>query len=285
MKIRTIHSTAAAYPARLRQLHDPPAQIYVIGPLESALAQPCLAVVGSRKMTAYGKQVTDQLTETVSRRGVTIVSGLAYGVDAQAHQAALQAGGITVAVLASGLDQITPLGNEWLGRKVLEQGGALVSEYPPGTPAMKHSFVARNRLIAALSDAVLIPEAAVNSGSLHTAQYALDLGRSVMAVPGSINSSLSEGANNLIKSGAVPVTSAADITHTLGIGSPAEQARLFGSSHEENKLLVLMSEGTTDAKQLLELSQLEPSVFNQTLTMLEITGRIYALGGGHWGLR
>jgi DNA processing protein len=145
--------------------------------------------------------------------------------------------------------------------------------------------VARNRLIAALADGVLVTEAAANSGSLHTANYALDLGKPVMAVPGNINSSLSEGSNSLIKSGALPVTGVQDICMALDLSTTAAVTDLMGSSHEENKILQLINSGVTDSKQLLELSGLDPPIFNQNLTMLEITGHIYALGGGHWASR
>ncbi len=202
-----------------------------------------------------------------------------------AHQAALEAGGTAVAVLASGLDQITPAANHWLGQKILKQGGALISEYPPGAPVHKYNFVARNRLVAGLSQAVLITEAAAKSGSLHTVNFALDQGKTVMAVPGNINSSLSAGTNQLIKTGALPVTELADILLALGLTPTPQQLSLPTGNPAEIAILELLQTGITDGGELLKQSKLKPQTFNQTLTMLEITGHIYALGAGRWGLR
>lgn len=286
MKIQRLVPKDKAFPQALRDIPDPPQELYTLGSLEVAMAQPCLAVVGSRKVTPYGKQVTASLTSEVTGQGVTIISGLALGVDAVAHRAALDANGLTIAVLASGLDTITPTTNYHLAEEILKKGGALVSEYPPGTPPYPASFIARNRLVAGLSDAVLITEAAVKSGTLHTANFALEQGRDVMAVPGNITAPMSQGTNNLIRSGALPVTSAADIFLVLGLDTRVnQQAELFGNTPEETTLLKLLQNGITDATHLLQESRLSAANFNQTLTMLEITGRIYPLGAGHWALK
>ena len=215
--IRTITKGNAAFPAALQHIADPPAQLFVRGAdVADLMARPRLAIVGSRKISAYGEAVTARLAGELARLGIVIVSGLAFGVDACAHRAALEAGGTTLAVLACGVDRVYPATHHRLAAAIVEQGGIILSEYPPGTTPYKNNFIARNRLISALSDGVLITEAAEKSGSLHTAHFALEQGREVLAVPGSITSQTSAGANNLIKSGAALVATPAVVLHALG---------------------------------------------------------------------
>lgn len=270
-------------PTEFRHIPDPPRQLYFRGSLDDFVASPRLAVVGSRKVTPYGRAVTQKLVQEIANKGVIIVSGLALGVDSIAHQAALDADGRTVAVLACGVERIYPATHTQIGNRIIQQGGAIISEYPEGTEPLPHQFIARNRIIAGLSDAVLITEAAEKSGSLHTANFALDQGRTVLAVPGNISSPTSVGANNLIKAGAIPVTSADDILAALGITTTSKNLTL-PTNEAEAAILTLLAEGISDASELQQKSQLLPSLFNQTLTMLEITGKIRPLGGGHWSL-
>ncbi len=280
-----IRSTDSQFPTYLREIPKPPKEIYLLGDIGPMLTQPRLAVVGTRKVTPYGRYVTTKLAGETASRGVAIISGLALGVDAIAHKAALDSGGATLAVLASGLDQITPASNFYLGKRILEQGGAIISEYPPGTPARPEHFIARNRLVSGISDAVLITEAAGKSGTMHTANFALDQGKTVLAVPGNINSPLSEGTNNLIKSGAVPVTAITDILHALDLPEAGElQQQMFGNTQEETIIINLLQQGVSDSAQLLARSHLVAAVFSQSLTMLEISGKIRSLGAGHWAL-
>ncbi len=284
MKVNKVLIDAHAFPGVLRQIDDAPQELYIAGDLGPLLAKPRLAVVGSRKVTPYGRGITTDLVRQVAQRGIVIVSGLALGVDALAHQAALEVGGNTIAVLACGLDKPYPPTHTRLAERILERGGVLVSEYPDGTPPYPNQFIARNRLVSGLSDAVLITEAAEKSGTLHTANFALEQGRTVMAVPGNITSSLSAGTNNLIKTGAVPVTGLADIVHALGLQEAAHGREVMGTNAAEAALLKLLQNGLSDAAELQASSQLDASTFNQTLTMLEITGKIRSLGAGHWGL-
>lgn len=272
-------------PAILRQIPDPPKILFVMGDLPSLLENPRLAVIGSRKVSPYGKAVTASLTEAVARQGVVIVSGLALGVDGLAHQAALNAPGRTIAVLPSGLDQVYPSTHYHLAQRILKQGGALITEYPEGSEPYKLNFIARNRLVSGLSDGVLITEAAAKSGTMHTASFALDQGKAVMAVPGNITSPLSEGTNNLIKSGASPVTTPQDIFAALKIEVSKEQLEIVADNEAEYIILSLLKNGLTDSSELQARSQLKPAVFNQTLTMLEITNRIKPLGANHWALK
>lgn len=277
--------TGEDIPEQLWTIPGAPTALYISGKLSQALRQPLLAVVGSRKTSSYGRQITAQLVREVAGRGITIVSGLALGVDGIAHQAALEAQTSTVAVLPCGLDTIYPRSHFHLGKQILESGGVLLSEYPEGTPPLRQHFIERNRLVSGLADAVLITEAAEKSGTLHTASFALDQGKTVLAVPGNITSDLSKGTNNLLKAGAQLVTETADILHALGI-DPTTRAHhdLFGDTEDETRILQLLAAGVSDIHELQKQSQLSAAHFNRSLTMLEINGKVRSHGSGHWSL-
>jgi DNA processing protein len=280
--ITTIQSKACGFPDILRNIPDAPQRLFVRSDnWDSLLLQPAVAVVGSRKITPYGRAVTAQLAAALARAGVCIVSGLAIGVDAVAHRAALEAGGITLAVLAGGLDDIYPSAHTQLAGQIVAQGGAIISEYPLGTPSLKHQFIARNRLVSGLSRAILITEATEKSGTLHTARFALEQGRDVLAVPGNLTNPSSVGTNRLIQSGATLIATAGDIFHALGI-SPTDPPQPKGDNAEEEAILRLIQAGETDSAALLQQSQLSVQTFNQTITMLEITGKIRGLGNNQW---
>lgn len=277
--------TSNNYPDGLKQLPQPPKQLFVAGELAPLLTNPCVAIVGSRKVSRYGREVTEKFASSLARAGVTIISGLALGVDSIAHQACLDAGGKTLAVLPTPLAEIVPTSHRPLAKAILASGGALVSEYPSGTIINRAYFVARNRIVAALANAVVITEAALKSGSLHTARYALELGREVLAVPGPITSPTSEGTNNLIKRGALIATSADDVLFALGLATSAsKKQRPKGATASEQLILDLISDGTSDGAELLASSGLNASEFNQTLTMLELNAQIRSLGANHWTL-
>ena len=211
------------YPSHLRQISDPPPVLFVKGQLAEA-DQLAVALVGTRRATSYGRAVADRLARDLAAAGVSVVSGLARGVDTAAHRSALEAGGRTLAVLGNGLDQVYPPENATLARRIIDQQqGALVSEFPPGVPPDAVNFPRRNRLISGLSAATVIVEAGQRSGALITADFALEQGRDVFAVPGSILSPVSVGPNTLLKQGATPATSAQDILESLG-GVPAPVA-------------------------------------------------------------
>ncbi len=271
-------------PDRLHAIASPPTELYIEGRgLTELLSSPTVAVVGSRKLTPYGRSVTQQLVTDLAKQGIVIISGLAFGVDSVAHRAALQAGGVAIAVLPTPLERIYPASHRQLAEQIVEQGGALVSEYEPGADVYKTNFVARNRIIAGLADAVLIPEAALKSGSLHTARFALNAGRDVLAVPGNITSPMSEGTNNLIKSGAQPVTSSEDIFHVLGL-SPRQHKKASSANPAEQAILEAIQQGIRDGAELQAAAQLDIEQFNQALTMLEINGTIRSLGANQWSL-
>ena len=216
-----------AYPAALREIADPPPVLFVRGRLTEA-DRVAVALVGTRRATPYGRAVAERLAADLARAGITVVSGLARGIDTFAHRAALSAGGRTIAVLGSGLDQVYPAENTLLARRILApDAGALVAEFPPGVPPDAVNFPRRNRIIAGLARATVIVEADLRSGALITAEFALEQGREVLAVPGSILSGMSAGPNELIRQGAAPATSADDILEALGLtGKPlAETGR------------------------------------------------------------
>jgi DNA processing protein len=263
----------------LKTLPQPVKELYVAGEgLLALLQKPRLAIVGSRRATSYGRLVTTQLGQAVASCGVVIVSGLALGIDSIAHQAALGVHGHTIAILPGSLEKIYPASHANLAKQVTEQGGVLISEYPPqNDPPPKHQFIARNRLIAAFSQAVLIPEAAARSGSLHTAQFALEQGKDILAVPGNITSPLSAGTNHLIATGATPVRGYEDVLEALQVERSEKRGYQPISAAEAN-IVGLLKTGALDIAELQTRSQLPTAVINQTLTILELNGAIQHIG-------
>lgn len=283
-KVNTLTLNDPDYPEALKRIDKPPNPVYFIGshPKEW-IDKPKVAIVGSRKATGYGRTVTEDIAAKLARAGVVIISGLAYGIDATAQQAALEAGGLVVAVLATPLTKIYPAGHLQLANSIVRQGGTLISENNGASKIYRHSFLERNRIISGLADAVVITEAAERSGSLNTARFGLEQGKTVMAVPGNINSQTSTGCNNLIKAGAVPVTEAGDVFFALGI-KPAGQAISvnFRGTPEEELIFDLIKNGIMSQEELALASKLDGPSINNVLTMLEIAGVIKPQGGGSW---
>ncbi|HSX44607.1 MAG TPA: DNA-processing protein DprA [Candidatus Saccharimonadales bacterium] len=284
MIVNTLKLNSKFLPTEFRHIANPPKQLFYRGNLENFANLPRLAVVGSRKASPYGRAVTIKIVSDLASRGIVIISGLALGIDSIAHQAALDADGCTVAVLACGVERIYPKSHYHLANRILQSGGVIISEYPEETEPLGYQFIARNRIISGLSDAVLITEAAEKSGSLHTANFALDQGRTVMAVPGNITSLTSQGTNNLIKAGAIPVTSTDDVLMAMGLVSTRVTRSIQGANEHEEAILAQLRQGITDSAELQIKSQLAIPAFNQTLSMLEITGKIKPLGAGNWRL-
>lgn len=242
-----------------------------------------MAIVGTRKPTPYGKEVTYRLSYELASKGIVIVSGLALGVDGIAHQAALDAGGTTIAVLPTPLERIHPQTHRELAERIIQGGGALLSEYSADDQVFKMNFVARNRIVTALSDAVLITEAASRSGTLTTANFALEQGKTVMAAPGNITSVMSAGCNQLLKVGATPITSTDDVLHELGLTDRRRQAKLpLADTKDEDILIKLLASGIREGEELHAKSGLSAASYNQAMSMLEIEGKIRALGSTHW---
>ena len=214
-EIKHVSLIDPAYPLLLKNIYDPPALLYYRGTL--IMQKFTLAIVGSRRMSSYGKRALEQIFEEMAGQDLTIVSGLAYGIDAYAHQLAIKHRLRTIAVLGSGPDDnsIYPRKHSSLAKEIIQKGGAVMSEFPPGTPGLQYHFPMRNRIISGLSHAVLVIEASEKSGSLITAQFALEQGRSVYALPGSIFCANSKGTNNLIKQGAGLLTNFNDLLLNL----------------------------------------------------------------------
>ena len=270
------------YPAPLKQIYDPPIVLYYKGEILPE-DERAIAVVGTRKMTGYGKAVTEQFTKGLVSAGLTIVSGLARGVDTQAHITALEEKGRTLAILGGGLNQIFPPENTDLAKKIEDGSGAVVSEFPPDYPSVAGNFPARNRVISGLSKAVLVTEAAADSGSLITARLALEQGREVYAVPGPITSSLSVGPIDLIKEGARPVSSAQDILDDLGINR-AQSAKGKVQSQElsesEKSILDCLENESMHIDEICRKLNINTAVVSGTLLKMEIVGLVQNLGSG-----
>ncbi|MCC6173704.1 MAG: DNA-protecting protein DprA [Chloroflexi bacterium] len=270
----------SAYPSRLRETADAPPVLYVKGQLTLA-DDWAIAVVGTRRMTVYGRQVTERIVGDIARAGVTIVSGLARGIDTVAHRAALAAGGRTIAVLGSGLDRMYPHENTALAAEIA-QHGAVISEFPLGAPPDAMNFPRRNRIVSGLAQGTLVVEADHKSGAMITAATAAEQGRDVFAVPGSILSPASAGPNQLIKEGAKVVTEAVDVLEELHLTAVLEErqarAELPGDPTEA-AILERLSHEPTHVDDLTRATELPSSVVTSTLTLLELKGLARQIGG------
>ena len=268
------------YPRRLEELHDPPARVYFRGAALEVLERPAVAMVGARSCSGYGAQVARRLARELAGAGVVIVSGLARGIDAEAHRGALEGGGATVAVLGCGIDRDYPAAHAGLARRIAETG-LVVSEYPPGLEPAPWRFPARNRIIAALAEATVVVEARERSGALITADFALELGRDVFAVPGEITAALSAGTNHLIRQGAAPLLSADDVLSALGIerGPPS----LPSLSPAARELLALLADGAARADDLARASGRGSGEVAAALVELELAGAASCAEGVYRG--
>jgi DNA processing protein len=274
------------YPKLLKEIHDPPAVLYVKGKMlpEDEIS---LAVVGSRKYTSYGQHVTEDLVYKLGKQKLTIVSGLAIGIDAQAHIAALNAKTRTIGVLGCGLDQIYPVSNTRLADKIIQTGGAIISEFPLGMIAYKSNFPMRNRIIAGMTLGTLVIEGAIDSGSLITAQAALNYNREVFAIPGEIYSDTSQGPNRLIQMGAKMVLDENDVLTELNLEekiSQKEAKTIIADTKEEEILLQLLTRPKI-VDEIIRSSKMDPSLVNSTLIMLEMKGMVSNLGGTRYVIR
>lgn len=271
-----------AYPKLLRQIYDPPIVLYYKGDVQD-LDKKAIAVVGTRKITGYGRVITEQFTKGLVDSGLTIVSGLARGVDSQAHLTAVQANGKTVAVLGGGLNNIFPSENRGLVAKIASGYGIVISEFPPDYPSLPGNFPARNRIISGLSLAVVVIEAAEDSGSLITARLALEQGREVFAVPGPVTSTLSKGPIDLIKEGARAVFSPDEILEELGINKVQSAKRIVQSenlSEEEKKILQVLENETRHIDEIGRELQFSSPKISALLLKMEISGLVENLGAG-----
>ncbi|MBC7764577.1 DNA-protecting protein DprA [Microbacteriaceae bacterium] len=285
MKINYISPLKHKYLQILGTIDKVPDKLYYIGSLPK-LRQPTVAIVGTRKPTPYGKEVTEKLASDLASKGIVIISGLALGVDGIAHSAALKAKGTTLAVLANGLDHIYPAAHQSLAESIIASGGAILSEYSPDTPARSYQFLERNRIVSGLADAIIITEAAARSGTLNTAMHALAQGKEVFVVPGNITSPMSLGCNTLLKQGATPILSANDVLEVIApdLLKPNTQLPL-GDNQLENDIIALLAKGLRDGDEIQQQLKISASDLSVALTMLEINGAIHALGANQWTLR
>jgi len=233
------------YPRLLAEIKNPPKKLYYQGALDKKIFKTCLAVVGTRKMTDYGEEITEKFVSSIARAGVTIVSGFMYGIDAVAHRACLESGGRTIAVLGCGIDLVRPVINRDLRRQILENKGLVVSELPGKHPPFRWTFVRRNRIISGLSKAILVVEAGEKSGALIIAEFARKQKRKVLAIPGPITSAVSKGTGYLIRQGAKLVSTPDDVLLELGIspdskGKKSNRNRIVNK--KEEKILALLKE-------------------------------------------
>jgi DNA processing protein len=268
---RFVARTEARFPRLLRAIHDPPPGLFLRGEADpSLLSRPAVAVVGARACSAYGSAVARMLGRELAAAGLVVVSGLARGVDAEAHRGALEAGGLTVAVLGCGVDRDYPASHRELARRIAE-AGLIVSEYAPGVEPAPWRFPARNRIIAGLARATVVAEAREASGALITADLALEEGREIFAVPGEITSALSAGSNALLRLGATPLTSATDVLEALGV-EPAPPAAAAELGEEAERLLGRIRDGPCSADELARTAGLSAGRVGVLLSELELAG-------------
>lgn len=271
------------YPRRLKEISQAPPVLFVNGSI-NVEDDWAVAVVGTRRVTPYGRQVAAEIARFLAQNGVTVVSGLARGVDAIAHQTALQTGGRTIAVLGNGVDVVYPPEHRKLASEIAAQG-ALVSDYPIGTPPDGINFPPRNRIISGLSLATVVVEAGEKSGALITAEFAVEQGRDVFAVPGSILTPQSEGTNRLIEQGARPLLKMTEILDVLKLEQIPEKQltrKLNPSSATEKRLLSCLTQDPLHVDELCGLSGLPISEVSATLTMMELKGMVSQVGGMHY---
>ncbi len=272
-----------AYPRLLREIPGPPPVLYLRGTLPRQ-DEPAVAIVGTRRATSYGREATTRIGSELASAGVTIVSGLAKGIDGFAHRAALDTGGRTVAVLASGVDIIYPPEHRQLAERIVENG-ALLSDYPPGSKPDAPNFPARNRIISGLSLATVVIEAPARSGALITVGFAADQGRDVYAVPGSILSGASEGTNRLLRQGAIPLTAASELLDDLKLtpaATPDAEQVTFPMSEEERSLYALITSEPQHIDELSYCAGITIAAASALLMMLELKGLVVNAGAQHY---
>jgi DNA processing protein len=270
--IRRLRRRDAGYPPLLRAIHDPPSAIYLRGAgTDETLSRPAVAVVGARSCSAYGRSVARSLGRELAAAGLVVVSGMARGIDGEAHRGALEAGGSTVAVLGCGVDRDYPAAHAELARRICE-GGLVVSEYEPGIEPAPWRFPARNRIIAGVSEATVVVEARERSGALITADFALEEGRDVFAVPGEITSALSSGTNALLRLGATPVTCAADVLELFELAPAEPEATNLGAAAQA--VLERLRDGALTGDELVRASGVDPAQASAALMELELARRV-----------
>ena len=290
--IKKIKLTDIEYPDRLKDIKNQPKEIYYCGDISLA-NKTCLAVVGARRFSSYGKQVTYEIVERLIDAGFIIVSGIAPGIDTLAHQIVVEKNAKTIAILGTGIDKKSfyPKANIKLAQKIIDQGGCIISEYPTGTSATKFTFPQRNRIMAGISLGILVIEAKLKSGSLITANYGFAQNKKIFAVPNSIYTQNSKGCNLLIKKGAKLVEEVNDILEefkklNIDFNLKIDYAPdVIGATKEEQIILDLLNDGALDMERISEKSQLSAAVIMSTIANLEIDNKIQDLGSGIYSIK
>lgn len=291
-KINTASIFDSNYPALLKEINDPPPVIFFRGTLPNP-DQPSISVVGTRRCSIYGKQVTRDITGELAKNSINIISGLALGIDGIAHEAALENGGSTFAVLGSGVDRkhVYPSAHQPLAERIIDNGGAIISEYPPGFEPTQYSFPARNRIIAGLTLGTLVAEAPLESGALITADRCLDYNRDIFAVPHPVTSVQGAGGNALLKKGAILVTGADDILKALEIQNSfrstvvKKNTKILPSDPTELAICNILETGPCQVDELIKKTGLPSGIVTGFLTIMEMNGRIENIGGMTYILR
>lgn len=284
--IKQISIGEIGYPEFLKKIKNPPKIIYFRGILPK-IEEKTFAIVGTRRCSDYGKQMTLEIAGDLAEAGITIVSGLAPGIDTLAHEAVVQRNKKTIAVLGTGLDEksIYPQANLALAEKILENGGCLMSEYPKGTRGTNFTFPQRNRIVSGISLGVLVVEAKQKSGSLITAEFARKQSKKLFAIPGQIDSPNSWGTNYLIKNGYAKLTeNANDILSELGFHAFEKKEEIAGDNNEENIILSVLKEGICDVNKIILKSGLEAEKVASSLAILEIKDKVRNLGGNSYAI-
>jgi DNA processing protein len=270
----------AAYPQRLKEIEQPPPVLYMRGSyLPDDLF--AVAIVGTRRVTPYGRQITEELAAYLAANGITVISGLARGVDAIAHQVALRTGGRTIGVLGSGVDKIYPPEHRQLAERMMEQG-AIVSDYAPGTPPDASNFPPRNRIVSGLALAVVVVEAGETSGALITAEFAAEQGREVFAVPGSILAPQSKGTNKLIQKGALPLLSINDLMQALNLtrmGDHKAARKILPADETEARLIKVLGAEPLHVDEIRNQTELPIEKVSAALALMELKGMVRQVGG------
>jgi len=274
----TVEINNSRYPLALKQISSAPKKIYYKGNWDESIFENCLAVVGTRRITSYGKQITSKLVSEAASAGLTIVSGFMYGVDAAAHKAALGAGGKTIAVMPCGIDMVHPAYQKNLYNEILESNGLIISEFENNFPPALWTYPKRNKIVAGLSQAVMVVEAASKSGSLITANLARAYGRKLFAVPGPLTSSLSEGTLNLIKEGAVMVISVKDILDYYGLGRSSlavDSQQSLNLNRLEESIITKLQQEPISIDGLSRLLEIPVSKIGTTLSLMQLKGILF----------
>lgn len=290
MKIKQIRPQEDKFTEVLATIALMPKMLYFDGKMPDCegFRPKCVAIVGARKCTKYGEEVAYRLAYDLARRGVVVISGLAYGCDSVAHRGALDGGGATIGVLGTAIGKIYPASHRGLAEEMVAKGGAIMSEYGPREEPKEGprvSFLMRNRIVAGLADAVVVVEAGVKSGSLNTAMHALEQGRELFAVPGDVTRPMSVGTNGLIRTGAHVCTSADDV---MGVICPKEMKQMkfevLGENELENNIMGCIKTGIRDGEKIVAELGVSAGEFNGAVTMMEIRGAVRPLGGNMWTL-